>query len=74
MIGKGTLHKKSLTDEGYPPFSPLRLYECQVTANVVMGRSHLGVHWRMDGVYGAEMGETGAIRRLQQVHFRSRIS
>ncbi|CAN0418201.1 unnamed protein product, partial [Ascophyllum nodosum] len=38
----------------------------KVTANVVMGRSHLGVHWRMDGVYGAEMGETGAIRRLQQ--------
>ena len=39
----------------------------QVAANVVIGRSHLGVHWRMDGVYGALMGETSAIRRLQQV-------
>eukprot|EP00904_Undaria_pinnatifida_P000014 jgi/Undpi1/10012/HiC_scaffold_28.g12466.m1 len=38
----------------------------KVSANVVMGRSHLGVHWRMDGVYGALMGETSAIRRLQQ--------
>ena len=39
----------------------------QVAANVIIGRSHLGVHYRMDGVYGAEMGEAGAIRRLQQV-------
>ena len=39
----------------------------QVTSNVAIGRSHLGVHWRMDGVFGAEMGEAGAIRRLQQV-------
>eukprot|EP00904_Undaria_pinnatifida_P000009 jgi/Undpi1/10008/HiC_scaffold_28.g12462.m1 len=38
----------------------------KVAANVVIGRSHLGVHWRMDGVYGALMGETSAIRRLQQ--------
>lgn len=30
-------------------------------------RSHIGVHYRMDGVYGALMGEAGAIRRLQQV-------
>ena len=42
----------------------------QVSANVVMGRSHLGVHWRMDGVYGALMGETSAIRRLQQVRYK----
>jgi len=39
----------------------------QVVANVILGRSHLGVHYRMDGVYGALMGETSAIRRLQQV-------
>eukprot|EP00904_Undaria_pinnatifida_P000010 jgi/Undpi1/10009/HiC_scaffold_28.g12463.m1 len=38
----------------------------KVAANVVIGRSYLGVHWRMDGVYGALMGETSAIRRLQQ--------
>ncbi|CAM9646416.1 unnamed protein product, partial [Ascophyllum nodosum] len=38
----------------------------KVTANVALGRSHLGVHWRMDGVFGVEMGEAGAIRRLQQ--------
>ncbi|CAN0451988.1 unnamed protein product, partial [Ascophyllum nodosum] len=38
----------------------------KVAANVILGRSHLGVHYRMDGVYGAEMGEAGAIRRLQQ--------
>ncbi|CAN0377619.1 unnamed protein product, partial [Ascophyllum nodosum] len=38
----------------------------KVTSNVAIGRSHLGVHWRMDGVFGAEMGEAGAIRRLQQ--------
>eukprot|EP00904_Undaria_pinnatifida_P002847 jgi/Undpi1/12563/HiC_scaffold_6.g02232.m1 len=38
----------------------------KVAANVIMGRSHLGVHWRMDGVYGALMGETSAIRHLQQ--------
>jgi len=38
----------------------------QVAANVILGRSHLGVHYRMDGVFGAEMGEAGAIRRLQQ--------
>ena len=39
----------------------------QVSANVLIGRSHLGVHWRMDGVNGALVGETSAIRRLQQV-------
>ena len=39
----------------------------QVSANVLLGRSHVGVHWRMDGVYGALMGETSAVRRLQQV-------
>ncbi|CAM9916151.1 unnamed protein product, partial [Ascophyllum nodosum] len=38
----------------------------KVAANVILGRSHLGVHYRMDGVFGAEMGEAGAIRRLQQ--------
>ena len=38
-----------------------------MAANVILGRSHLGVHYRMDGVFGAEMGEAGAIRRLQQV-------
>ncbi|CAM9304146.1 unnamed protein product, partial [Laminaria digitata] len=38
----------------------------KVAANVIMGRSHIGVHWRMDGVYGALMGEIGAIRHLQQ--------
>ncbi|CAN0317201.1 unnamed protein product [Scytosiphon promiscuus] len=32
-----------------------------------MGRSHIGVHYRMDGVNGALMGETSAIRHLQQV-------
>ena len=41
--------------------------ERHVTSYVAIGRSHLGVHWRMDGVFGAEMGEAGAIRRLQQV-------
>ena len=39
----------------------------QVSANVLLGRSHIGVHWRMDGVNGALMGETSAVRRLQQV-------
>ncbi|CAM9878160.1 unnamed protein product, partial [Laminaria digitata] len=38
----------------------------KVASNVIIGRSHLGVHWRMDGVYGALMGETSAVRRLQQ--------
>ncbi|CAN0573609.1 unnamed protein product, partial [Laminaria digitata] len=38
----------------------------QVASNVIIGRSHLGVHWRMDGVSGALMGETSAVRRLQQ--------
>ncbi|CAM9706578.1 unnamed protein product, partial [Laminaria digitata] len=38
----------------------------KVSSNVLLGRSHIGVHWRMDGVYGALMGETSAIRRLQQ--------
>ncbi|CAN0537379.1 unnamed protein product, partial [Laminaria digitata] len=38
----------------------------QVSSNVLLGRSHIGVHWRMDGVYGALMGETSAVRRLQQ--------
>ena len=47
-----------------PPIVPRK-----VAANVILGRSHLGVHYRMDGVYGAEMGEAGAIRRLQQVHY-----
>ena len=37
---------------------------------MVIGRSYLGVHWRMDGVYGALMGETSAIRRLQQVRYK----
>lgn len=37
---------------------------CQVAANVIIGRLHFGVHYRMDGAYGAEMGEAGAIRRL----------
>ena len=46
---------------------PLSHNEHQVTSNVAIGRSHLGVHWRMDGVFGAEMGEASAIRRLQQV-------
>ena len=39
----------------------------QVVSNVILGRSHIGVHWRMDGVYGALMGETSAVRRLQEV-------
>ena len=39
----------------------------QVAANVLIGRSHIGVHYRMDGVYGALMGETSAVRRLQEV-------
>ncbi|CAN0525218.1 unnamed protein product, partial [Laminaria digitata] len=38
----------------------------KVSSNVLLGRSHIGVHWRMDGVYGALMGETSAVRRLQQ--------
>nr|AYP65252.1 vanadium-dependent bromine peroxidase [Saccharina japonica] len=38
----------------------------KVSANVLIGRSHLGVHWRMDGVYGALVGEVSAVRRLQQ--------
>eukprot|EP00752_Nemacystus_decipiens_P009696 g8660.t1 len=38
----------------------------KVTSNVIIGRSHIGVHWRMDGVYGALMGETSAVRRLQE--------
>ncbi|CAN0274746.1 unnamed protein product, partial [Laminaria digitata] len=38
----------------------------KLAANVIMGRSHIGVHYRMDGVYGALMGETSAIRHLQQ--------
>eukprot|EP00904_Undaria_pinnatifida_P000007 jgi/Undpi1/10006/HiC_scaffold_28.g12460.m1 len=38
----------------------------KVAANVIIGRSQLGVHWRMDGVHGALMGETSAVRRLQQ--------
>eukprot|EP00904_Undaria_pinnatifida_P002850 jgi/Undpi1/12566/HiC_scaffold_6.g02235.m1 len=38
----------------------------KISANVLIGRSHLGVHWRMDGVNGALVGETSAIRRLQQ--------
>ncbi|CAM9233764.1 unnamed protein product, partial [Laminaria digitata] len=38
----------------------------KISANVLLGRSHIGVHWRMDGVYGALMGETSAVRRLQQ--------
>ncbi|CAM9447814.1 unnamed protein product, partial [Pylaiella littoralis] len=38
----------------------------KVASNVIIGRSHLGVHYRMDGVYGALMGETSAVRRLQQ--------
>lgn len=46
---------------------PLSLAEYQVASNVIIGRSILGVHWRMDGVYGALMGETNAVRRLQQV-------
>lgn len=49
-----------------PYFTPV-LVTNQVTSNVVIGRSILGVHWRMDGVYGALMGETSAVRRLQQV-------
>ena len=40
-----------------------------MSANVLLGRSHIGVHWRMDGVYGALMGETNAVRRLQQVRW-----
>lgn len=43
------------------------LYHNQVASNVILGRSHIGVHYRMDGVYGALMGETSAVRRLQQV-------
>eukprot|EP00904_Undaria_pinnatifida_P002852 jgi/Undpi1/12568/HiC_scaffold_6.g02237.m1 len=38
----------------------------KVSANVLIGRSHLGVHWRMDGVNGALVGETSTVRRLQQ--------
>ncbi|CAM9244255.1 unnamed protein product [Ectocarpus sp. 13 AM-2016] len=38
----------------------------KVASNVIIGRSHIGVHYRMDGVYGALMGETSAVRRLQQ--------
>nr|CAD37191.1 vanadium-dependent bromoperoxidase 1 [Laminaria digitata] len=38
----------------------------KISANVLLGRSHIGVHWRMDGVYGALMGETSCVRRLQQ--------
>ena len=34
---------------------------------MLIGRSHLGVHWRMDGVNGALVGETSTVRRLQQV-------
>lgn len=41
----------------------------QVSANVLLGRSHVGVHWRMDGVNGALMGEPSAVRPLQQVRF-----
>ena len=48
-------------------FTPVRAPN-QVASNVIIGRSILGVHWRMDGVYGALMGETSAVRRLQQVH------
>lgn len=36
---------------------------------MLIGRSHIGVHYRMDGVYGALMGETSAVRRLQQVQY-----
>lgn len=46
----------------------LLLGRSQVASNVIIGRSHLGVHYRMDGVYGALMGETSAVRRLQQVN------
>eukprot|EP00904_Undaria_pinnatifida_P002853 jgi/Undpi1/12569/HiC_scaffold_6.g02238.m1 len=38
----------------------------KVSSNVLIGRSHLGVHWRMDGVNGALVGETSTVRRLQQ--------
>eukprot|EP00903_Cladosiphon_okamuranus_P014557 g13503.t1 len=38
----------------------------KVASNVIIGRSHIGVHYRMDGVYGALMGETSAVRRLQE--------
>eukprot|EP00752_Nemacystus_decipiens_P009700 g8663.t1 len=38
----------------------------KVSANVLIGRSHIGVHYRMDGVYGALMGEASAVRRLQE--------
>lgn len=53
------------------PSSLLSREILQIASNVIIGRSHLGVHFRMDGVYGATMGETGAIRRLQQVRSRS---
>ena len=51
----------------HPGLSLISCATLKVSANVLLGRSHVGVHWRMDGVNGAVMGETGAIRRLQQV-------
>ena len=35
----------------------------QVVPNFILGRPHIGVHYRMDGVYGALIGQTSAIRR-----------
>ena len=49
------------------PVTPTTCATYQISANVLLGRSHIGVHWRMDGVNGATMGQTSAIRRLQQV-------
>ena len=51
----------------YTALPLLRFATLQVSCNVLLGRSHIGVHWRMDGVNGALMGETSAVRRLQQV-------
>lgn len=41
----------------------------QVSSNVILGRSHIGIHYRMDGVNGALVGETSSVRRLQQVQY-----
>lgn len=37
--------------------------------NVITGRSRIGVHWSMDGIYGAFMGEISTFRHWQQVRY-----